>query len=140
LEWGPFFTFSLLALVIPVLGGWARRWSWVSGLFGTLSPHSDGLSYIIHEARPRGSRREGIWVTAKIETGEVHLGQLLWRSTPPDPLQIVLARVRDLTDPEERDHEEDWVMWLPGSSIKEMWIHIPSQPEEEESDADIWVD
>ncbi|MGH2703284.1 MAG: DUF6338 family protein [Actinomycetota bacterium] len=97
LDWnlGAYAPFFLIALGYPTLGAWLRRLPRVQALFGVISPHADGLDLILREALPSRARA-GIWITVNTEDDEALLGQLMWRSTAPDPVQLVLGRVRDL--------------------------------------------
>jgi hypothetical protein len=126
-DWLAYFLFALAALVLPTAGAWARRTRPARRILGNISPHADGLDYIIHEARPRDLRDQEIWTTVNTTGDEALLGQLAWRSTAPDPLELVLTRVRDLNDPSEEDQEPGWFVWLRGDSIRAVWIHVPEE-------------
>lgn len=125
LSWGAYTAFLAAALILPATGAWLRRLPPARWLFRAVSPHADGLDYVLHESRPKGTRREEVWVTVNTTEDEVLLGQLAWRSTAPDPLELVLSRVRDVSDPTEDEQQEEWVVWLPGDSIRAVWINIP---------------
>lgn len=125
LSWGAYAAFLAAALLLPAIGAWLRRLPPARNLFRAVSPHADGLDYVVHEARPKGTRREEVWVTVNTVEDEVLLGQLAWRSTAPDPLELVLSRVRDVSDPTEDEQQEEWVVWLPGDAIRAVWVNIP---------------
>lgn len=125
LSWGTYAAFFGAALLLPLAGAWLRRLPPGRILFRAVSPHANGLDYVMHEARPHGMRREEVWVTVNTTEDEVLLGQLAWRSTAPDPLELVLSRVRDLSDPTEDEQQEDWVVWLPGDSVRAIWVNTP---------------
>lgn len=129
-DWSAYVFFGLSALLLPVAGAWLRRRPPLRWILGGISPHADGLDYIIHEARPRDLRDEEIWATVNTSGDEALLGQLAWRSTAPDPLEIVLTRVRDLNDPNETEQESDWFVWLNRDSIRAVWINVPTPDQE----------
>lgn len=129
IDWKPYFAYVGLALLLPTTGAWVRRLPRARWLFRAASPHADGLDYVMHEARPTEHRREEVWATVNTVTGEALLGQIAWRSTAPDPLELVLSRVRDMNDPQESEQQEDWVVWIPEESIQAVWVHIPPPDE-----------
>lgn len=125
LDWAAYVTFILCALGAPAFGAWLRRTGPARRVFRTLSPHADGLDYLVHEARPQGTRARELWAIVNTEADEAFLGQIAWRSTAPDPLEVVLSTVRDMNDPEETEHGDDWLVWLPRESIRAIWVHVP---------------
>jgi len=127
LEWGTYAFYLSAAILLPTLGAWLRRLPLSLWILRAVSPHAGGLDYVMHEARPQELRREEVWVTVNTHEDEAFLGQVAWRSTAPDPLEIVLSRVRDLNDPEETDQQEDWMVWLPAESIRAIWVHVPER-------------
>jgi hypothetical protein len=126
MNWDAYIVFTGFALGLPSALAWFRRQKPIRALLGTLSPHADGLDYLLREALPKESRKEGIWVTVNTDAEEAFLGQLMWRSTAPDPTEMVLSRVRDLNDSTEVTQQEDWSVWIPRDSIRAVWVHIPS--------------
>ena len=131
LHWPAYAAFFTSALMLPTVGAWARRRGPFRRVFRAVSPHASGLDYILHEARPRLKRGEEVWATINTIEGEALLGQVAWRSTAPDPLEVVLARVRDLNDPDEAEQQEEWMAWVPGESIRAIWIHVPMNEDEQ---------
>lgn len=126
-SWSAYAIFGMSAIILPTVGAWTRRTPLGRGLLGSISPHADGLDYIIHDARPKELRHEEIWATVNTTADEALLGQLAWRSTAPDPLEVVLTHVRDLNDPTESGQEPEWFVWLRSDAIRAIWINVPEE-------------
>lgn len=134
LSWRAYAAFCAAAVFLPTIGAWSRRTDAARWMLRAVSPHADGLDYIVHEARPKTARKQEMWATVTTTSGESLLGQVAWRATAPDPLEVVLSRARDLNDPSETEQEEDWMVWLPRDSIEQIWIHVPRAIEDVSND------
>lgn len=58
LRWSAYVAFFCASLALPTFGAWLRRLPPARWVFRAVSPHANGLDYIMHEARPRELRRE----------------------------------------------------------------------------------
>lgn len=120
LPWTAYFLYFGLAIILPTLGGWVVRTQW----FGWLrAPSAHGLDYLVEDVRPKEERAIGPWVTVTTISNERFLGWLMWRSTPPDPLELVLGDVTDLNDPDDTT-DPTWALWLPDRSISAAWVNV----------------
>jgi hypothetical protein len=127
IHWLAYPFFFSLALFLPLAGSWLRHSKRVIATFGPAP--TDAFDYVMREALPTSAREQGVWVTVQTENDESLLGQLLWRTTAPDPLELVLARVRDVNDSTEEEQDADWVVWIPRESIKAVWVNILDENE-----------
>ena len=125
IDWLAYTVFGVAALVLPSVAAWARRSAFGHAILGRVSPHADGLDFIIHDALRGHSRSEEVWVTVSTMGDEALMGQLAWRSTAPDPLELVITRVRDLNDPTEEGQQPGWFVHLRGDAIRAIWVHVP---------------
>lgn len=123
--WLAYAVFGVAALALPTAAAWTRRSPFGRAILGRISSHADGFDFIIHDALRGYSKSEEVWVRVNTMGGEALLGQLAWRSTAPDPLELVMTRVRDLNDPTEEGQQPGWFVHLRGDAIRAIWIHVP---------------
>jgi Family of unknown function (DUF6338) len=133
--WSKFGILAGVAIALPTLFRWLRGRPLILKLKPVkhLSLHSKGFEALfeesIHEARGWEASwafgpGEYPWLTVEMTDGRSFRGQMMWRSTAPDPPELVLINVSDVTD-------DDDVFDIPGlvllgaPFISRLWIMKP---------------
>lgn len=120
IPWEAYFAYFGLALVLPLLGSWAVRTRLLHWL---RAPSAHGLEYLVDDVRPKEERKVGPWVTVTTTNNDTFFGWLMWKSTPPDPFEVVLGDVTELSDPDSQG-DPNWALWLPADSISSAWVNV----------------
>lgn len=133
--WYRFFVFGFCAAVLPSLLRWARSWSWVRKLKPArhLSLYSDGFEALFEETRFEAQKwderwrtgpNESPWLMVDTSDGHRYRGQMMWRSTAPDPAELILIEVTDITDP-DTPADIPALLLLGADEMERLWIMRP---------------
>jgi hypothetical protein len=133
--WYRFLTFAGCAIALPSALRWLRTRSLVLKLkaFRHLSLHRDGFEALLEETRFEAGRwddrwaygpNESPWLMIDVDDGHRYMGQMMWRSTAPDPLELILIDVKDVTDP-ATPAEIPGLLLLSGEDITRVWVMRP---------------
>lgn len=129
--WFRFLSYAVCAAVLPS----TLRWLRMQGDLRTrgLSMHSDGFEALLEETRfeaslwdPRwsGDEYESPWLMIDTDDARRFMGQVMWRSTAPDPVEFILIDVWDVTRP-EAPAQIPGLLLQRGESVKRLWVIRP---------------
>lgn len=127
--WGNYLGYLVLALSLPLLAAGIRRSKPLKQIFRGVSLHSTGLDELFAEIWPGLPASGGTpapWVVVETSDGRLVQGQMLWRSTAPHPVELILGDTCDVTDPSDEKQGERW-LWIPTSSIGGIRVQPPPE-------------
>lgn len=136
--WYRLLTFAFVAAVLPPGLRQLRRIKWVGRIIRAedVSLYNDGFEALfqetIREAAKWDSRweipkSESPWIVVDTDDDRTYRGQIMWRSTPPEPSQLILIDVSDVTDPDDIVEIEGMLL-LRGDVIRRLWVMRPDRP------------
>ena len=98
-----------------------------------LSTHSVGFEALFEETRFEAAKwndqwrwhpNESPWVYADTADGHRYMGQMVWRSSAPDPPELILFDVSDVTDP-TAEEQIPGLLLIGGDEMTRLWIMRP---------------
>jgi hypothetical protein len=113
--------FLLLALVLPVMLGWLRRTDRVTSLFGDIAVSSKSIDHLFAEIWRPQSDGQAAWVIVETEDGRSLQGQVIFRTSVPEPPEVILEDVYDITDPKDV-RPGGGLLWIPTQNLKRLWL------------------
>lgn len=135
--WYRFLTYAAFAALLPSALKWLRTRGAVLILKspGHRSLHNDGFEALLEETRfdaqqwdPRWSSDgdESPWLMIDTDDGRRFMGQMVWRSTAPHPVEFILIDVRDVTVPEGPSVIPGLLLQR-GESVRRLWVMRPGE-------------
>jgi hypothetical protein len=136
--WYRFLGFGTCAVALPSFLTWLRRRKFLLKLKPArqISLYSDGFEALFEETRFEASKwdprwtfgpDESPWLMVDTNDGRRYRGQMMWRSTAPDPAELILIEVTDITDPQD----PAWIpgmLLLGGDTMHRLWVMRPDPP------------
>lgn len=110
------------ALALPSIAGAARRAGWARRVFGRIALYEFGPDQLFREIWRPPEPRLAPWVVVQTSDGRSIRGQLIWRTTAPNPLEVLLMEVVDVTHPDRPASGEGAVLWIPRENIRRIWL------------------
>lgn len=98
-----------------------------------MSLYNDGFEALFQETsseaakwdeRWRSSGDESPWIMVDTEDGRRYRGQVMWRSTPPEPPELILINVSDVSYPDDVV-DIAGVLLIGGHTITRLWMMRP---------------
>lgn len=135
--WTRYLLFAVATISLPSALRWMRMKPWVLKMKRTshLSLESVGFEALFEESIKEAGRwddgwkdydKEGLHVMVETEDDRRFQGEMMWRSTSPDPPELVLINVKDVTD-SEKVLFMDGLVLIGKSNIRRVWILKPSK-------------
>lgn len=117
--------FLPLALSLPSLAGRVRRTAWARWLFGHIALYESGPDHLFREIWEPPEPNLAPWIVVETTDGRSIQGQLVWRTTAPNPLEVLLTEVRDITDgPDNAAEGGGGVLWIGRENIRRLWLVV----------------
>lgn len=116
------FGFLPLALFLPALGDRVRRTRWARRAFGGIALYEGGPDHLFEEVSEAPQDELAPWIVVQTTDGRSIQGQLVWRTTAPDPLELLLVDIDDVTHPDDPKSGGRSVLWIPRDNIRRLWL------------------
>jgi hypothetical protein len=134
-SWYRFLGFATCATALPSALRWLRTRPVVLELKPVrhLSLFSDGFEALVEETRFEAADWDerwtfeaevSPWLVVDLEDGQRYMGHVMWRSTAPDPLELILIDVKDVTDPDALA-EIPGLLLVRGEDLTRVWVMRP---------------
>jgi hypothetical protein len=133
--WLRYLVFATAAISLPSALRWIRMKPWLLKMKRTahLSLESVGFEALFEESIKEAGRwdvdwkgygEEGLHVMVDTEDDRRFQGEMMWRSTSPDPPELILINVRDITDAENILNLDGLVL-IRKDNMRRIWVLKP---------------
>lgn len=114
--------FLPLALALPAVAGGLRRARWARTLFGRIALYEVAPDHLFEEVWEAPEKGLSPWVVVETTDGRSIQGEVVWRTMTPNPLELLLVSVHDVTAPDEPKFGGGSVLWIPRENIRRLWL------------------
>lgn len=139
--WSRYLLFAIAVILLPSLLRWLRERPWIIAVkkTGHLSLESVGFEALFEESVKEAAKwdttwegyaRDGLHVMVETDDDRRFQGEMMWRSTAPEPPEIILINVLDVTD-SAAVFSMDGLALFRAQTLRRIWILKPVEKEQE---------